>query len=331
MKFLGHLTLVSWALGLSLFASNGHATDAASSAAAEALFGQGRDLAAQGNYAAACPKFAESQRLDPGTGTLLNLAECYEKAGLLASAWTTWLEAARSARAAGQAERETLARKAAQALEGRYGTLTVDVLGDRPSSLKVTRNNLELSSASWGTALPTDAGNYRIEATAPGHELFSTEVAVRDGAGLTVSIPELTKSAPLPPSPPPAHLAPSVADESPSKGSTQRALGWTALGTGAAGIIAGSVLGILTIQKNNESKTFCSPTDENLCSRAGVDLREQALTFGDASTVAFGAGGALLIGGFVLLITAPKATPQSAELKVAPSPFGGSVTYQGSF
>jgi hypothetical protein len=50
-------------------------------AAAEALFNQGRDLMTAGKFTEACPKFEASQQLDPGLGTMLNLAECYEKTG----------------------------------------------------------------------------------------------------------------------------------------------------------------------------------------------------------------------------------------------------------
>src|SRR4051812_46143375 len=79
-------------------------------ATAEALFADGRKLMAAGNYAAACPKLAASQRLDPGVGTMLNLADCYERVGQTASAWAEFREAISAARAAGSKEREQLAR-----------------------------------------------------------------------------------------------------------------------------------------------------------------------------------------------------------------------------
>src|SRR5512136_2811036 len=62
-------------------------------AAAEVLFREGRKLVAANDFAAACPKFAESQRLDPAVGTLLNWAACEEHVGKLASAWQRWKEA----------------------------------------------------------------------------------------------------------------------------------------------------------------------------------------------------------------------------------------------
>lgn len=79
-------------------------------AVAEALFRTGRALMAAGDAARACPKFAESNRLDPKLGTLLNLALCHETVGLKASAWAEYNEAATIAGRAGQSERERVAR-----------------------------------------------------------------------------------------------------------------------------------------------------------------------------------------------------------------------------
>jgi len=58
-------------------------------AVAEELFDQGRRLSGIGRYAEACAHFANSERLDHGVGTLLNLADCYEKNGQTASAYAT--------------------------------------------------------------------------------------------------------------------------------------------------------------------------------------------------------------------------------------------------
>ncbi len=56
-------------------------------AVADALFRKGREAAEKGDWATACPKFAESQRLDPAPGTLLNLADCEEHTGQLATSY----------------------------------------------------------------------------------------------------------------------------------------------------------------------------------------------------------------------------------------------------
>jgi len=58
----------------------------------------------QGDYAAACPKLEESQRLDPALGTLLNLADCREQEGNVATAWSLFRDAESLARRGGHAE-----------------------------------------------------------------------------------------------------------------------------------------------------------------------------------------------------------------------------------
>ena len=75
-------------------------------AAADALFNEGKRLMGEGKFAEACPKFKDSQAADPAVGTQLNLARCYKKAGLTASAWSEYRSAAAAARTAGQSKRE---------------------------------------------------------------------------------------------------------------------------------------------------------------------------------------------------------------------------------
>src|SRR5260221_14649709 len=59
----------------------------AQQAAADALFDSARASMAKGDFAAACEQFRASDKLDPAVGTELNLADCEEKRGHLASAW----------------------------------------------------------------------------------------------------------------------------------------------------------------------------------------------------------------------------------------------------
>jgi thioredoxin-like negative regulator of GroEL len=68
----------------------GHAQD--NSAAVEGLFAEGKKLAAEGKLAEACPKFLASYNLENRSGALLNLADCYEKTGQLATAWARFLD-----------------------------------------------------------------------------------------------------------------------------------------------------------------------------------------------------------------------------------------------
>src|SRR5262245_43999718 len=95
--------------------------------AAEALFEEGRRLMSEGKIADACPKFADSQSLDASPGTLLNLASCYEKLGMTASAWGTYREAASLAAASGRTDLVAVGQKHAESLGPKLSRLSIVV------------------------------------------------------------------------------------------------------------------------------------------------------------------------------------------------------------
>jgi RNA polymerase sigma factor (sigma-70 family) len=70
---------------------------------------------ASNDFATACPKFAESYRLDPAAGTLVGLALCNEGEGKSASAWAEFLLVAREAKKSGRRPRAARARARGEA------------------------------------------------------------------------------------------------------------------------------------------------------------------------------------------------------------------------
>src|SRR3954465_13259291 len=94
-------------------------------ALAESLFREGKRLSADKKFAEACPKFAESYRLDPGLGTLLNLATCHEAEGKPASAWAEFSDASAQARREGDSDRGQLAEEHMKALETKLAHISV--------------------------------------------------------------------------------------------------------------------------------------------------------------------------------------------------------------
>src|SRR5688572_32581495 len=110
----------------------------------------------KGKYNEACPKFEASQQLDPGLGTMLNLAECYEKTGRTASAWAEYREAIPLARAAGSKSRQDLATERAKALEERLSTLTIRAMtgGEEGVHLEIRRDGVPVQHAELGSPIP---------------------------------------------------------------------------------------------------------------------------------------------------------------------------------
>jgi hypothetical protein len=175
------------------------ATAHAQSAEAEMLFREGRDLLKQGKIAAGCDKLVASERLESSVGTLLNLGDCREKLGKLASAWAAFRKAeAMAKRTGGDDKRQAEASRRAARLEPQLPNLEIDV-PHRVDGLVVRCDGEIVTDAQWSTARPLDPGNYTITAEAPGYQAWRTTVPVRPGTKRqVVVVPDL---APLPVAP----------------------------------------------------------------------------------------------------------------------------------
>src|SRR6187399_440459 len=188
--------LVGGLLGLLVALSPGHAAAEASAsdkASAEALFDAALRAMKEGRYAEACPKLENSQRIDPGVGTLLYLGECYEKLGRTASAWATFREAASEAEASGQTKRAKAARDRIAKLEPQLAYLTIEVAEATRglSGLKIRRDGADTGLGIIGASVPADPGPSKVEVSAPDHESFTVTIRVQPGAHQTVLIPSL--------------------------------------------------------------------------------------------------------------------------------------------
>ncbi len=309
--------------------------DASHRALAVELFDEAEALLKKNQLSEACPKYAESYRLDPQLGVLVFLAECYEKNGQLASAWATFREAEEMARRRGDA-RARGARERVDAIQPRLSRLTVNVPeASRLRGLSVSRDGLPLTAAAWSVATAVDGGNHVVEVTAPGRKTWRSELAVPAEQGaITVEVPVLEEEAtaatapivtpPAPvssppkavaaPTPAPHRAAPLPVPDSPlgsSPGSSRRLTALAVGGLGVVGFGVGGFLGVSAQSSFSDSKDLCN--DADICTPAGTELRKSAKTKALVATVATSLGAAAFITAAVLWFTAPSSDSTSAR------------------
>jgi len=288
-------------------------------ATAVALFDEARQLMKDGRNEEACPKLQESQRLSPGIGTLYNLADCYEKIGRTASAWLRFREVVARSSGAGQMERAEAARKRVDAVEPRLCRVRISIL-DATSDLTVELDGAPASSATWSTAVPVDPGTHVVRASAPGHEPWEGSLQVtKEGATVTFKVPRLRPDdaprAPVAGAPTGAASGPPQdGGAAPSPGTPwQVPVGITSMGLGVVALGVGTAVGFAA--KSTADDADCDAQD--VCSQAGVDDRASAVTQGNVATVVFIAGGAVVLGGLTLWLTAPSTESASGASRGA--------------
>jgi len=260
------------------------------------LDAEGTTLMQQHRYAEACPKLAESQRLQPGKGVLLRLGLCDEQLGKTATAWLAFREAATRAQQSGDEALRQLATKRADAIAPRVPRVILVLPADTARApLAVSLDGVALDRAALGVELPMDPGTHTVEASLSGratfHKIFT--LAERDGL---VSIPIDLPAGPerRRPTPTPA----SVPSEDGTVG-TERTMALVLGSVGLAGIVVGSAFGVAAMSRWNRARSECTGGTTG-CSPDALSLQSSVNTDALWSTVGFVGGGVGLAGAVVL-------------------------------
>lgn len=307
-------------------AKNGHGSPAA------ALLAEGRRLMAAGHFAEACPKIADSQSQAPSPTTQMTLGTCYEKAGKLATAWTTFQAAADSASAAQKKKIAVAAKHMGAAIEPKLSRLTIKV--EDASGVSVQLDGEPVQESDLGTAVPRDGGGYDVEATAPGKKSWKKHVELAaSGQNLEVDVPPLESEEPAPAASTESseNKDASTASEDSSRGKPQRIAGIAVAGAGVVAAVVGAYAGFHANSTYNDALGACGG-NTTCSSESGLSLRGSASSWATVSTVSFVVAGAALAGGAVLYFTAPKGhDAQAPAVGVGPAGLGTGLSLVGKF
>lgn len=276
-------------------------------ATAQALFDEANALKAKEQWAAACPKFESSYKLDPALGTLLNLANCFEKLGKTASAWARWEEAYQWA-TRNNDDRADYAKTQRDALVPKLPKLKIAVKNPVPA-LSIQLDTAGVSDAMYGVALPVDPGEHTVFVRRDDEVLKTEKVKVVEAqsAEIALDLAAIEKAAP-----PPKPKGGMGAGPSPAL----RKAGW-GIGAGGLGVvaIAGALEGLAASRKSEaDSKGNCV---SKVCSPQGIRIANDAKTLAEAGQWVGIAGLVVAAVGVTLLIVSPstvKEKPREAKL-----------------
>jgi hypothetical protein len=312
-------------LSLTSFSGSAWAQGSASDRAlAQSLFDQAREAMEAGHVDDACPKFAESQRLDPAGGTLLNLALCYEKQGKIASAWGAFEDAIVVARKDGRADRVTLAQEHIATLKPQLSRLTLRV-SDATPGLVVKLDGRRIERAVWGAPIPLDPGSHDVEASAPGRTPWTQRVELSAASGdKSIEVPELlSQSIAAAPATQPEAAPPSGTMAAADAGGSTSTVGIIVGGVGLVALGVGSYFGLESFSAWRDRNDHCGAEG---CDDEGIAYGEDTNRYANYANIGVGVGLVAVGVGTYLVLSSPSSPTgaedtgaASARLRVEPS------------
>ena len=266
----------------------------------------------------ACPKFEESQKLDPGAEKF-NLADCYEKVGKAAAAYRNFQELDGILTRVGDTERAALARSRAEALKAQMGRFKFEAPREkRPEGLVVIVDDVPLDPARLSEELAVDVGPHRVEFRATSKKTVTAPHVAAAGKLETIDLPSFENEKSDVESPAPVEH---------TSGSGRRTAGLVIGGVGAAALVGGVVIGFISKSKFDEATENCRDQDGTFHCAPGSDRVSQAdsaKSLATVGTIVGGVGAVGLIVGGIMFFTAPKKSRDTGWS------FDGSATPNGA-
>lgn len=314
--------LFAAALALTLQSTAARAQDPHKEAA-DALFKEGRAAVLRGDYAIACTRFRDSDKLDPALGTKFNIADCEEHLGHVATAWAFYGEVA--PKFAPTDERVQIAKEHAASLEKRLPKLVVRLAPDAAGA-SITRDGETLDPASLGVSVPLDPGPHKLIVSAPGREPRTYDVDAKEAAliDITVAPGPAVKAAPTVTSLPTAVLPTATATATDDSAPLRRNLGFVSGGVGIVGIAIGAVTGVLALGDKDTVGKFCNA--QTCTDQKGLDAARDGRTVSAVSTASFAIGAAALAAGVILVLTSKSGAKSVVSPAAGPSGAGLWIT-----
>lgn len=289
-------------------------TEAQEMSPAEKLFREAREDMKRQDFAAACPKFAQSLQLMPMPGTLLNLSECEEKQGRLVEALKHLREGItklppNDERVAGAKARES-------ALGKRVPSVTVRLAADLASGTRVTVDGEDVPADRIGGPVEVNPGKHTFEATAPNGSKSSKAIHLSEGDRGEVRLSAPSTSTP----------SQGTVREKADSGSSLSTWGYIVGGLGVVGLAVGAGFAVKAKGLDDDARKaphyYPSTGSGNFCDQTCADTNNDARSAATIAQLAIGGGAALLVGGAAMILFAPS-SPQRESGRVSISPTAG--------
>jgi hypothetical protein len=217
------------------------------------------------------------------------------------------------------------AKQLVEDVKPKIAWVTISVTGS--TNPEVLVDGVQVPVAALGVRRATDPGPHRIKATAPGFLKKEIILPVSEGSERAVTLDLERDPAVLQPSvhttvPTPSPSVPTqpTTDERNRSFLSASNVGYVTLAIGGAGLIAGTVTGIMFLKKDSELQEKCPNKD---CQgRVPQSFIDQRNTYGIISPVSFGVGLASGLIGVILIATdTSDSTPAKRTASTVVTPY----------